>query len=170
MTSMVDSRPYYLGLSEVAGCQQKSLTLLTYLVSIGWLLCLAFLFRWVFLTKISLNWLLTLTTQPSPSKLSDNPDCQSRVSRAKIRQKSMKLNRNFQQGGVQTRKPSMGGCMDIFWNKTVNSQTSFLVPTCIVQHLTVIILTFIEEARREGFRSASSIARDMSTTTKRWRI
>ena len=75
MTSMVDSHPYCSGLSQVADCQQKSLTPLTYLVSIGGLLCLAFLFRWVFLTKISLNWLLTLTTQPSPSKLSDNPDC-----------------------------------------------------------------------------------------------
>ena len=42
-----------------------------YFVSIGQLLCLAFL--WCFLNKISLDWLLTLTTQPSTSKLSDNP-------------------------------------------------------------------------------------------------
>ena len=45
-----------------------------YLVSIDQLLCLAFLYGWRFLNKISLNWLLTLTTQPSTSKLSDNPE------------------------------------------------------------------------------------------------
>ena len=39
------------GLSEVASCQQKSLTPLTYLVSIGQLLCLAFFYGWLFLTK-----------------------------------------------------------------------------------------------------------------------
>ena len=55
----------------------KSSRLLTkiasYLVSISWLLCLAFLYEWHFLNKISQDWLLTLTTQPSTSKLSDNP-------------------------------------------------------------------------------------------------
>ena len=45
----------------------------TYLVSISWLLCLAFLYGWHFLHKISLAWLLTLITQSSTSKLSDNP-------------------------------------------------------------------------------------------------
>ena len=45
-----------------------------YLVSIGQLLCLAVLYIWHFLNKISLDWPLTLTTQPSTSKLSDNPD------------------------------------------------------------------------------------------------
>ena len=46
-----------------------------YLVSIGWLLCLAFLYGWCFLKKIiSLDWLLTLTTWPSTSELSDNPE------------------------------------------------------------------------------------------------
>ena len=45
-----------------------------YLVSIGWLLCLAFLHGWHFLNKISLDWLLTLTTWPSTSELSDNPE------------------------------------------------------------------------------------------------
>ena len=45
-----------------------------YLVSIGQLLCLAFLYGWCFLNKMSLDWPLTLTTQPSTSKLSDNPD------------------------------------------------------------------------------------------------
>ena len=41
-----------------------------YLVGIGQLLCLAFLYRWCFLNKLSLDWPLT---QPSTSKLSDNP-------------------------------------------------------------------------------------------------
>ena len=44
------------------------------LVSIGWLLCLAFLYGWRFFKKISLAWLLTFTTWPSPSKFSDNPE------------------------------------------------------------------------------------------------
>ena len=44
-----------------------------YFVIISQLLCLAFLYGWCFLNKISLDWLLTLTTQPSASKLSDNP-------------------------------------------------------------------------------------------------
>ena len=46
----------------------------TYLGRIGRLLCLAFLYGWRFLNKISLDWLLTLTTRPSTSKLSDNPE------------------------------------------------------------------------------------------------
>ena len=45
----------------------------TYLVSIGWLRCLAFLYKWLFLNKISLDWPLRSTTQLSTSKLSDNP-------------------------------------------------------------------------------------------------
>ena len=45
----------------------------TYLVSIGQLLCLAFIYGWCFLNKISLDWPLTLATQPSISKLCDNP-------------------------------------------------------------------------------------------------
>ena len=40
-------------------------------VNVGRLLCLVFLYRWHFLNKISLYWPLTLTTQPSTSKLSD---------------------------------------------------------------------------------------------------
>ena len=44
-----------------------------YLVSTGPLLCLAFRYRWRFLNKISLNWPLTLTTQPFTSNHSDNP-------------------------------------------------------------------------------------------------
>ena len=47
--------------------------IVAYLVSIGWLLCLVFLYGWRFLPKISLDWPLTLKTQPSTSKLSDNP-------------------------------------------------------------------------------------------------
>ena len=47
--------------------------IVAYLVSIGQLLCLAFLYGWRFLHKISLDWPLTLTPQPSTSKLSDNP-------------------------------------------------------------------------------------------------
>ena len=46
----------------------------TYLVSIAQLLCSAFLNGRCFLNKTSLDWLLTLTTQPSTLKLSDNPD------------------------------------------------------------------------------------------------
>ena len=45
-----------------------------YLVSIGWLLFLAFLYGWHVLNKISLDWPRTLTTQLSTSKLSDNPE------------------------------------------------------------------------------------------------
>jgi len=44
-----------------------------YLFSIGQLLCMAFLYGSGFLHKIYLDWPLTLTTQPSTSKLSDNP-------------------------------------------------------------------------------------------------
>ena len=46
----------------------------TYLVCIGWLLSLSFLYKWLFFKKISLEWLLTLTTQLPTLKLSDNPD------------------------------------------------------------------------------------------------
>ena len=45
-----------------------------YLVSISWLLCLAFFYGWGFLIKISLDWPLTLTSQLSTLKLSDNPE------------------------------------------------------------------------------------------------
>ena len=48
--------------------------IIAYLVSISWLLCSAFLYGWHFLFKISLNWPLSLTTQPSTSKLSVNPE------------------------------------------------------------------------------------------------
>ena len=60
------------GLSKVA-CE-LSAKIAAYLVSVSWLLCLAFLYGWYFLNKIFLDWPLTLTTQPSTSKLSDNPE------------------------------------------------------------------------------------------------
>ena len=44
-----------------------------YLVSNGRLLCLAFLYGRHFLNRISLDCSLTLTTEPSALKLSDNP-------------------------------------------------------------------------------------------------
>ena len=49
-----------------------------YLVSIGRLLWLAFLYIWRFLNKISLDWALTLTSQPSISNLPDNPVYQAK--------------------------------------------------------------------------------------------
>jgi len=60
-------------ISRVAKSSRLPVKIAAYLVSIGWLLCLAFLYGWCFLHKISLDWPLTLTTQPSTSKLSDNP-------------------------------------------------------------------------------------------------
>ena len=54
-------------LSKVAGCRRKSPPILGWLVSAGYS-------AWHFLNKISLDWALTLTTQPSTSKLSDNPE------------------------------------------------------------------------------------------------
>ena len=45
-----------------------------YMFSISRLRCCAFLYGWHLLNKISLDWSLTLTTQLSTSKLSDNLD------------------------------------------------------------------------------------------------
>ena len=59
--------------AKVVKISRLSVKITTYLVSISQLLCLAFLYRWHFLNKISLDWPLTLTTQPSTSRLSDNP-------------------------------------------------------------------------------------------------
>ena len=63
--------------SRVVKSSWLSAKIATYLVSIGQLhvLCLAFLYGWSFLNKISLDWPLTLTTQLSTLKLSDNPGC-----------------------------------------------------------------------------------------------
>ena len=44
-----------------------------YLVSISQLLWSVFLYGWRSLNRKSLDWPLILTTQPSTSKLSDNP-------------------------------------------------------------------------------------------------
>ena len=57
-------------ISRVVKSSRLQAKIATYLVSIGWLLCLAFLSGWCFLFKISLDWLLTLTTQASTTKLS----------------------------------------------------------------------------------------------------
>ena len=51
----------YIELSKAAGCWWKSPPMYMYLVSIGQLLRLAFLYGWRFLNKISLDWPLTLT-------------------------------------------------------------------------------------------------------------
>ena len=60
------------GLSKVAGCHWKSSP--TWLVSAGYSAWHFVMVLWMaFLNKISLDWPLTLTTQLSTSKLSDNP-------------------------------------------------------------------------------------------------
>ena len=65
VTTPVRSHVPSTGLSKVAKITACLVT--------GQLFCLAFLYGWRFLTKISLDWLFILTTQPSTSKLSDNP-------------------------------------------------------------------------------------------------
>ena len=60
--------------TRVVKSSQLLAKIAAYLVSISLLLCLAFLYRWRFLNKISLDWPLTFTTHPSTSKLSDNPE------------------------------------------------------------------------------------------------
>ena len=59
------------GLSKVASCQKKSPP--TWLVWASYSAWQFFMDGIFFLNKILLDWLLTLTTQPSTSKLSDNP-------------------------------------------------------------------------------------------------
>ena len=64
------------------GCQKylavsENCHLLGY--SNGRLLCLAFLYVWRFLNRIPPDWPLTLTTQLSTSKLSDNPGMEMRM-------------------------------------------------------------------------------------------
>ena len=66
---MLYSTPYI----RVVKSSQLPANIAAYLVSIGRLLCLAFLYAWCFLNKMFLGWPLTLTTQSSTSKLSDNP-------------------------------------------------------------------------------------------------
>ena len=61
--------------AKVVKSSRQPAKIAAYLVS--QLLCLAFLYGWHFLNKISLDWPLTLTSQPSTSRLSDNPDMHS---------------------------------------------------------------------------------------------
>ena len=68
------SRVYFSCNFKVVKSSQLPAKIAAYLVSISRLLCLAFLYGWRFLNKMSLDWPLTLTTQPSTSKLSDNPE------------------------------------------------------------------------------------------------
>ena len=63
--------------AKVVKSSRLPVKIVAYLVSNSRLLCLAFLYGWRFLNKISLDWPLTLTTQPSTSRLSDNPDMHS---------------------------------------------------------------------------------------------
>ena len=63
--------------AKVVKSSRLPVKIIAYLVSNSRLLCLAFLYGWRFLNKISLDWPLTLTTQPSTSRLSDNPDMHS---------------------------------------------------------------------------------------------
>ena len=67
--------------NRVVKSSQLPAKIAAYLVSIDRLLCLAVLCIWCFLNKISLDWPLTLTPQPSISKLSDNPDGSVVISR-----------------------------------------------------------------------------------------
>ena len=72
--------PCSLSMLRIVKSSQLPAKIAAYLVSIDWLLCLAFLYRLFFLSKISLDWPLALTTQLSTSKLSDNPACSHRCS------------------------------------------------------------------------------------------
>ena len=58
---------------RVVKSSQLQAKIAAYLVSIDRLLYV-FLYGWRFLNKISLDWSLTLTTQPPTSKLSENPE------------------------------------------------------------------------------------------------
>ena len=72
--------PCSLSMLRVVKSSQLPAKIAAYLVSIDRLLCLAFLYRLFFLSKISLDWPLALTTQLSTSKLSGNPACSHRCS------------------------------------------------------------------------------------------
>ena len=66
-------------MSKVAGW--LPVKIVAYLVSIGWLLCLAFLYGWRFLNKICLDVLAAYfdNSEPSTSKVSDNPEWNKQV-------------------------------------------------------------------------------------------
>ena len=57
----------WINLCRVVKSSQLPVKISAYLVSIGQLLCLEFLYRWRFSNEISLDWPLTLTTQLSTS-------------------------------------------------------------------------------------------------------
>ena len=58
----------WINLYRVVKSSQLLVKIPAYLVSsIGCLLCLAFVYGWCFLNEISLDWPLTLTTQPTAS-------------------------------------------------------------------------------------------------------
>ena len=63
--------------AKVVKSSRLPVKIAAYLVNNSQLLSLAFLYGWCFLNKISPDWPLTLTTQPSTSRLSDNPDMHS---------------------------------------------------------------------------------------------
>ena len=65
----------------------------------------------------------------------------------------MKLNWNFQQGGVQTKKLSLGGVWLFSGTKQLIVRLHyFLIPTSIVQHLTVIIPHLHRRGKTGGFQ------------------
>ena len=63
----------FKALIRVVRSSQMLAKIAAFLFSISWLLYLAFLYGWHFSNKISRDWLLTLTTQPSTLKPSHNP-------------------------------------------------------------------------------------------------
>ena len=78
------------------------------------------------------------------------------VLKAKILEAKYEAKLEFLGGeGVQNKDPSMGGVWIFSGSVHIFFTGNF---------------TFTEHARREGLRSASSIARDISTTANRWRI
>jgi len=64
---------YLVDCIRVIKSSQPPAKIAAYLVSVGQLLCLVFLYRLCCWNEIFVDWPLTLTTQPSTSKLSDNP-------------------------------------------------------------------------------------------------
>ena len=64
---------YLVDCIRVVKSSQLPAKIAAYLFSIGQLICLVFLYRSCRWNKICMDWPLTLTTQPSTSKLCDNP-------------------------------------------------------------------------------------------------
>ena len=63
---------YQFSYGTMVSQSSAGLSKVAHLVNISRLLYFAFLYGWCFLNTISLDWPLTLTTQPSTSKLSNN--------------------------------------------------------------------------------------------------